>query len=253
MVVTLAPHRVPLDLIRALAARGVSSASATPRLLPRRRRRRFDAGARAVTHLYNAMSQLGHRAARPGRRGARRSPDVFAASSPTAITCTRRRPAPRFTAKGAERITLISDAMPPAAGGPDVLSRRPQRHPGRLEADARRRHARGRGDHPDGRRALRDADAGDRPRRRAEDGDADPGAPVARRSSPRPVEAGLCGRSRASCRRSQRAGRVDRRRSGARPWKSASGAQRAAHSKPRRRIVRISGTSNSLATWPSEE
>ncbi|SFP67783.1 hypothetical protein SAMN03159463_04688 [Mesorhizobium sp. NFR06] len=29
--------------------------------------------------------------------------------------------------------------------------------------------------------------------------------------------------------------------------------QRAAHTSPRRRMVRISGTSNSLATWPSDE
>ena len=68
MVVTLAPASVPLELIARLAKAGIvvslghSDASAEEALAV------FDAGASAVTHLYNAMSQLNSRA--PGVVGA---------------------------------------------------------------------------------------------------------------------------------------------------------------------------------------
>ncbi|MGH6798583.1 MAG: N-acetylglucosamine-6-phosphate deacetylase, partial [Roseiarcus sp.] len=68
MVVTLAPASVPLEFIARLAKAGIvvslghSDASAEEALAV------FDAGASAVTHLYNAMSQLASRA--PGVVGA---------------------------------------------------------------------------------------------------------------------------------------------------------------------------------------
>ena len=77
----------------------------------------FDAGARAVTHLFNAMSQLGSRA--PGVVGA--------ALADPRIVCgliadgEHVHPAAcraAIAAKGAGGVALVSDAMPPAAGGP---------------------------------------------------------------------------------------------------------------------------------------
>ena len=80
----------------------------------------FGAGASAVTHLYNAMSQLSSRA--PGVVGA--------ALADPRIVCgliadgEHAHPAAyraAIAAKGARGVALVSDAMPPAAGGPDVF------------------------------------------------------------------------------------------------------------------------------------
>ena len=201
MVVTLAPRGVDNALIARLAAAGVIVSIGHAEATAEEAIAAFAAGASAVTHLYNAMSQLGHR--QPGLVGA--------ALADRNVLCgfiadghhvheTAARAA--FNAKGADGIALVSDAMPPAAGGPKVfyLEGRRVTQVG-TQADARRRHAGRGGDHPDGRGALRDANAGDRPRRRAEDGDADPGAPAPRRPSPRAAEAGLSGRSGSSLRR----------------------------------------------------
>ena len=120
MVVTLAPASVPLERIARLAKSGIvvslghSDASAEEAASV------FDAGASAVTHLYNAMSQLSSRA--PGVVGA--------ALADPRIVCgliadgEHAHPAAyraAIAAKGARGIALISDAMPPAAGGPDVF------------------------------------------------------------------------------------------------------------------------------------
>ena len=79
----------------------------------------FDAGARAVTHLYNAMSQLSSRA--PGVVGAALAdPRVVCgliADGDHAHALAYRA---AIAAKGARGVALVSDAMPPAAGGPDV-------------------------------------------------------------------------------------------------------------------------------------
>ena len=80
----------------------------------------FDAGVRVTTHLYNAMSQLTGRA--PGVVGAALAdPRVVCGliadgehAHPAAYLAA-------FAAKGPRGIALISDAMPPAAGGPDVF------------------------------------------------------------------------------------------------------------------------------------
>jgi len=80
----------------------------------------FDAGARAVTHLYNAMSQLSSRA--PGVVGAtladRRVICGLIADGEHAHLHAYRA---AIAAKGTQGVALISDAMPPAAGGPDVF------------------------------------------------------------------------------------------------------------------------------------
>jgi len=117
MVVTLAPVSASNALIARLARAGIVVSIGHAEATSEEALAAFDAGARSVTHLYNAMSQLGHRS--PGLVGA--------ALADPRITCgfiadgfhvheTAGRVALR--AKGAERIALISDAMPSAAGGP---------------------------------------------------------------------------------------------------------------------------------------
>ena len=125
-LITLAPNRVTPDQIRALCAAqlkvslGHSNASDTEALAA------MDAGAHAVTHLYNAMSPLEGR--KPGMVGAALSdPRVICGLiadghhvAPTAIKAA-------LQAKGPHGIALVSDAMPTAAGGPDhfTLQNRP--------------------------------------------------------------------------------------------------------------------------------
>jgi len=120
MAVTLAPASVPHDLIGRLAQSGIivslghSEATAEEALAV------FDAGARAVTHLYNAMSQLSSRA--PGVVGAALAdPRVVCgliADGEHAHAAAYR---VAIAAKGTHGVALVSDAMPPAAGGPDVF------------------------------------------------------------------------------------------------------------------------------------
>ena len=141
----------------------------------------FGAGATAVTHLYNAMSQLSSRA--PGVVGAtladQRIICGLIADGEHAHALAYRA---ALAAKGPRGIALISDAMPPAAGGPDVFElqgRRMTRVGDKLTAE-------------DGTLAgaaitMRDAvdyvvnTLQDPARRRADDGDADAGAAAARR------------------------------------------------------------------------
>ena len=120
MVVTLAPAAVGLDLIARLVAAGVIVSLGHAEASAEEAGAAFAAGASAVTHLFNAMSQLSSRA--PGLVGA--------ALADRRIVCgliadghhvheTAMRAA--FNAKGARAIALVSDAMPPAAGGPPVF------------------------------------------------------------------------------------------------------------------------------------
>jgi N-acetylglucosamine-6-phosphate deacetylase len=75
------------------------------------------AGASAVTHPYNAMSQLSSRA--PGVVGATRAdPRIICgliADGEHAHALAYR----AALAKGPRGVALVSDAMPPAAGGPE--------------------------------------------------------------------------------------------------------------------------------------
>jgi N-acetylglucosamine-6-phosphate deacetylase len=120
MVVTLAPASVPLEMIAGLARSGIVVSLGHSDATAEEAEAVFDAGARAVTHLYNAMSQLSSRA--PGVVGATLSdPRVICGliadgehARPAAYRAA-------IAAKGPQGIALISDAMPPAAGGPDVF------------------------------------------------------------------------------------------------------------------------------------
>ena len=118
MVVTLAPASVSLELIARLADAGIVVSLGHSDASAEEAQAVFDAGASAVTHVFNAMSQLSSRA--PGVVGA-------ALADPRVICGLiadgeHAHPAAYRTAvaaKGARGIALISDAMPPAAGGPD--------------------------------------------------------------------------------------------------------------------------------------
>lgn len=68
LVVTIAAEQVTERQVRALSEGGVIVSLGHSDCTAEAADARFDAGARGVTHLYNAMSQLGHRA--PGLLGA---------------------------------------------------------------------------------------------------------------------------------------------------------------------------------------
>ncbi len=116
-VVTLAPASAPLPLIGRLARAGVIVSLGHSEATAEEAAATFDAGARAATHLFNAMSPLNSRA--PGVVGAVLSdPRVVCGLiadgehvHPTACRAA-------IAAKGPAGVALVSDAMPPAAGGP---------------------------------------------------------------------------------------------------------------------------------------
>ena len=110
VVVTLAPEVNDLGHVRTLAKRGVTVSVGHSDATYEQALAAFDAGARAVTHLWNAMSGLHHR--RPGIVGAALSrPDVYAGCiadghhvHPTAL-------APFLAPGSMARMTLVTDAM----------------------------------------------------------------------------------------------------------------------------------------------
>jgi N-acetylglucosamine-6-phosphate deacetylase len=120
MVVTLAPASVPLELVSKLAQAGVVVSLGHSDATAEEAAAVFDAGARAATHLFNAMSPLSSRA--PGVVGAiLADPRIVCGliadgehAHPAAYRAA-------IAAKGPRGVALVSDAMPPAAGGPDVF------------------------------------------------------------------------------------------------------------------------------------
>jgi N-acetylglucosamine-6-phosphate deacetylase len=119
MVVTLAPASVSNEQIAQLAQSGVTVSIGHSDASAEEATAAFDAGARAVTHLYNAMSQLSHRA--PGLVGAALAdPRIVCGFIADGFHVHETATRAAFQAKGKGGIALISDAMPPAAGGPHV-------------------------------------------------------------------------------------------------------------------------------------
>jgi N-acetylglucosamine-6-phosphate deacetylase len=121
VLVTLAPSRVPPALVAELTAAGVIVSLGHAEATADETAAALRAGATGFTHLYNAMSQLGHRA--PGMVGAaladRESYCSIIAdghhADPIALKVA-------ISAKPTGRMFLVSDAMPTAAGGPDRFS-----------------------------------------------------------------------------------------------------------------------------------
>ncbi len=118
VMLTLAPNRVKPALIQRLTQAGVLVSLGHSDASYAEARQALDAGARSITHLYNAMSQMTGR--EPGLAGAALADQesyvgiiadghhVHDASLKVA-----------FAAKPSSRMMLITDAMPTAAGGPD--------------------------------------------------------------------------------------------------------------------------------------
>ena len=120
MVVTLAPVSVPLERIARLAKAGIIVSLGHSDASAEEAETVFDAGASAVTHLYNAMSQLSSRA--PGVVGATLAdPRIICGLIADGEHAHGAAYRAALAAKGARGIALVSDAMPPAAGGPDVF------------------------------------------------------------------------------------------------------------------------------------
>ena len=118
LLITLAPSRVEPDMVAALVTAGIIVSLGHAEATADEAFAALRAGARGFTHLYNAMSQLGHRA--PGMVGAALADrDSYCSLiadghhvDPLALKVA-------LAAKPTGRLYLISDAMPTAAGGPE--------------------------------------------------------------------------------------------------------------------------------------
>lgn len=118
VMVTVAPAACPPELIRKLTEKGIIVSIGHAECTAEEARAAFAAGARGVTHLFNAMSQLNHRA--PGLVGAAiADPDCWCGIiadghhvDPVTLKVA-------LAAKPRDKIMLVTDAMSPAAGGPD--------------------------------------------------------------------------------------------------------------------------------------
>ena len=137
VMLTLAPNRVAPSLIAALAKRGVVVSLGHADATCAEAQAALGAGARAFTHLYNAMSQLTGRA--PGVVGAALAdPESFVGIIADGHHVDDDALRVAFAAKPRDRVMLISDAMPTAAGGPDsfdLQGRRVMRRAGRLSLE----------------------------------------------------------------------------------------------------------------------
>lgn len=137
IMLTLAPNRVSPTLIKSLAEAGVlvslghSSATFAEVQLA------LNSGARAFTHLFNAMSQMNGR--EPGMVGAALSDtESFCGVIADGFHVQDAVMKIALAAKPKNRMMLISDAMPTAAGGPDqfeLQGRSVKRVNGRLQLE----------------------------------------------------------------------------------------------------------------------
>ena len=118
VMLTLAPNRVDPERIDELARRGVLISLGHSEASYEVARAAVQAGARAFTHLFNAMSASAGR--EPGMVGAALDcADAFVGIIADGHHVHAANLRIAFAAKRHDRFMLISDAMPPAAGGPD--------------------------------------------------------------------------------------------------------------------------------------
>ncbi len=117
LVVTLAPEAASLEQIHALAQAGVTVSLGHTDTTGAEARRAFDRGARMVTHLFNAMSQLGGR--EPGLVGAALDAEVSAGLIADGVHVAPATLRVAIRAKrGGDRLFLVTDAM--AVAGTDT-------------------------------------------------------------------------------------------------------------------------------------
>jgi N-acetylglucosamine-6-phosphate deacetylase len=135
VLLTVAPSHVASETIRELAQAGIIISLGHSEAAATEVEAALAAGARGFTHLYNAMSQLQHR--EPGMVGtALADRDSYCGIiadghhvHPTALKVA-------LKAKSRGHIFLVTDAMPPAAGGPprfELQGREITARNGRLE------------------------------------------------------------------------------------------------------------------------
>jgi N-acetylglucosamine-6-phosphate deacetylase len=137
VMLTLAPNRVAPHVIRQLAGRGVRVSLGHSGASFAEARAALDAGACAFTHLYNAMSQLTGR--EPGMVGAALADrEAYVGIVADGHHVHDAALAVAFAARPTDRMMLVTDAMPSAAGGPDrfqLQGRTVRRADGRLQLD----------------------------------------------------------------------------------------------------------------------
>jgi N-acetylglucosamine-6-phosphate deacetylase len=118
VMLTLAPNRVSPALVQRLVQAGVLVSLGHSDATYAEARQALDAGARSITHLYNAMSQMTGR--EPGMVGAALSdPESYVGIIADGHHVHADALRVAFAAKPSSRMMLITDAMPTAAGGPD--------------------------------------------------------------------------------------------------------------------------------------
>ena len=118
VMVTLAPNRVGAASIAELARRGVLVSLGHSEANYEEARAAIQAGARAFTHLFNAMSASVGR--EPGMVGAALDlADAFVGIIADGHHVHEANLRIALAAKRHDRFMLISDAMPPTVGGPD--------------------------------------------------------------------------------------------------------------------------------------
>ncbi len=120
MMLTLAPNKVSPEVIGQLVAAGIHVSLGHSDASHEIVRAALDAGASSFTHLFNAMSQMTGR--EPGMVGTaladERSYIGIIADGLHVHDLSLRL---ALKAASANRIMLVTDAMPPAAGGPDTF------------------------------------------------------------------------------------------------------------------------------------
>jgi N-acetylglucosamine-6-phosphate deacetylase len=135
LMLTLAPNCVDPGLVRDLVKRGILVSLGHAESGWQAAAAAVAAGATAFTHLFNAMSQMTGR--EPGMVGAAlASQAAFCGLIADGHHVHDVSARIALAALGRDRIMLITDAMPPAAGGPDVFrlqGREVMRKNGRLE------------------------------------------------------------------------------------------------------------------------
>jgi len=121
VMLTLAPNRVPPDLIKSLAGKGVFVSLGHSEASIVEVSNALASGARAFTHLFNAMSQLNGR--EPGMVGAALADtESFCGLIADGYHVHDVAMKVALAAKPRDHIMLITDAMPTAAGGPDSFA-----------------------------------------------------------------------------------------------------------------------------------
>jgi N-acetylglucosamine-6-phosphate deacetylase len=135
VMLTLAPNKVTPADIKQLTKAGMRVSLGHAEATYAEAEAALDAGATGFTHLYNAMSPLTAR--EPGMVGAALlSQEAYVGLIADGFHVSDGALRLAFAAKASDKLILVSDAMPSAAGGPDHFSlqdRLVKLHEGRLQ------------------------------------------------------------------------------------------------------------------------